>query len=203
MSRPRLPLVLLLGALAVLLGACTGGDDCDERLPGVRPGLCLTAPGDRGPAPTDPGPQLGDDDVELSVADFAGTPVVVNFWGSWCGPCRLEQPELNDVAETFAGDVAFLGVNVQDPVANARAYQAEFEPPYESIHDPRGSVAADFGGIGPSVMPSTLLLDAEGRVAARIFGSTTETELTVLLDRLLSEEMTATPTRRDARSARG
>ncbi len=184
---PRLRPLLFAG-LALLAGACSsgGGEDC-ERMPGVRPGVCITAPEDRGQAPTEPGPQLGADGEELAVTDFAGTPLVVNFWGSWCGPCRVEQPELNDVAETFAGEVAFLGVNVQDPVANARAYQAEFDVPYESIHDPRGSFAARFGGIGPNVMPSTLLLDEEGRVAVRLFGSTSDTELTVLLDRLLAE----------------
>ena len=199
MSRPRTSRALLFGALALLAAACTGdGEDCD-RLPGVRPGLCITAPDDRGDAPTEPGPQLGDEAAELSVADFAGTPVVVNFWGSWCGPCRVEQPELNDVATTFADDVAFLGVNVQDPTANALAYLREFEPPYDSIYDPRGDIAARFGGIGPSVMPSTLLLDADGRVAVRLFGSTTDTELTVLLDRLLEEDATAST----ASAARG
>lgn len=189
MLRPRLPRALLLGALTLFAAACTGAgaEEC-ERLPGVRPGLCITAPEDRGQAPTQPGPQLGDETAELSVADFAGQPLVVNFWGSWCGPCRVEQPELNDVASTFADEVAFLGVNVQDPVANATAYQREFDVPYESIHDPRGDVAARFGGIGPSVMPSTLILDADGRVAVRLFGSTTDTELTVLLDRLLDED---------------
>lgn len=184
---PRLRLLLLLAGLAVLAGACSGGDDDCEDLPGVRPGLCITAPDDRSAAPTEAAPQLGDDDVELSVAELAGTPAVLNFWGSWCGPCRVEQPELNDVAETFEGEVAFLGVNVQDPVANARAYQEEFDVPYPSVHDPRGTYAAEFGGIGPNVMPSTLLLDEQGRVAVRLFGSTTETELTVLLDRLLAD----------------
>jgi thiol-disulfide isomerase/thioredoxin len=184
----RLP--LLLAVCALVLSACTSGSEaaeCEERLPGVRPGLCLTPTDDRGAAPTEAGPVLGEDGVEASLTDLRGQPVVVNFWGSWCGPCRTEQPELNDVAEQFDGEVAFLGVNVTDPVPNATAYQREFDVPYESIHDPAGSFAARFGGIGPSVMPSTLLIDAEGRVAARIFGSTTGTELTVLKDRLLAD----------------
>lgn len=189
MPRPRLLHTLVLGALALVLHACSGAsaEDCD-RLPGVRPGLCITAPDDRGAAPTDTAPDLAEEATERSVTELAGAPAVVNFWGSWCGPCRVEQPELNDVADTFAGEVGFLGVNVQDPRPNALAYQREFEPPYPSVHDPRGDLAARFGGIGPSVMPSTLLLDADGRVAVRLFGSTTETELTVLLDRLLDEQ---------------
>jgi thiol-disulfide isomerase/thioredoxin len=184
-SRP----VVLVAVLALLAAGCTGGAsaaDC-ERLPGVRPGLCLTDEGDREPAPTRTAPVLGDEATEMGLADVAGTPTVLNFWGSWCGPCRTEQPELNQVAERFDGEVAFLGVNVDDPVTNAQAFQREFDVPYPSVHDPAGSYAAAFGGIGPSVMPSTLLIDPEGRVAARIFGSTDETELTVLLEQLVTE----------------
>lgn len=180
-------LVALLALLALAAG-CTGGGSVAaacERMPGVRPGLCLTPADDRVDAPTVPGPQLDDESAELSLADFAGTPLVVNFWGSWCGPCRTEQPELNEVADRFGDDVSFVGVNVNDPRANALAYVREFAPPYPSIHDPAGTYSARFEGVGPATMPSTILIDADGRVAARIFGSTTETELSVLLSRLL------------------
>ncbi|MEX1178721.1 MAG: TlpA disulfide reductase family protein [Nitriliruptor sp.] len=182
-------LVALLATLALATAACSGGAsaaDC-ERLPGVRPGLCPIAAEDREPAPERAVPVLGDETAERSVADLAGAPAVLNFWGSWCGPCRTEQPELNQVAERFEGRVGFLGVNVDDPTPNALAFVREFDVPYGSVHDPAGSYAAAFGGIGPSVMPSTLLLDERGRVAVRLFGSTDETELTVLLDLLLEE----------------
>lgn len=182
-------LVALLALLALAAG-CTGGGsvaaDC-ERMPGVRPGLCLIEGDDRADAPTAPGPRLDDAAAELSLADFAGSPLVVNFWGSWCGPCRTEQPELNEVADRFDAEVTFLGVNVNDPRANALAYVREFEPPYPSIHDPAGTYSAGFDGVGPGTMPSTILIDEDGRVAARIFGSTTETELSVLISRLLEE----------------
>jgi thiol-disulfide isomerase/thioredoxin len=179
----------LVAVLALLAAGCTGGasaTDCD-RIPGVRPGLCLIDEDDREAAPARTAPVLGDESSEAAATDLAGTPGVLNFWGSWCGPCRTEQPELNTVAERFEGEVGFLGVNVDDPVPNAVAFQREFDVPYDSVHDPAGSFAAAFGGIGPSVMPSTLLLDADGRVAARIFGSTDETELTVLVELLLRE----------------
>lgn len=183
---PRLPL-LLAGLVVVAAGCSNSAEECD-RLPGVRPGVCIADAAEREPAPTLPGPELGGDEGdELTVAGFEGQPLVVNFWGSWCGPCRVEQPELNDVAERFDDEAAFLGVNVTDATADARAYQAEFDVPYPSIFDPNGRFAAEFGGIGPNVMPSTLVLDADGRVAVRLFGSTTDTELTVLLDRLLAE----------------
>jgi thiol-disulfide isomerase/thioredoxin len=183
-------LVALTLLLAVALAGCTTGGgvaaDC-ERLPGVRSGLCLVPSEDRQPAPTEDAPVLGGEDERTSLTERQGQPVVVNFWGSWCGPCRTEQPELNDVAERFAGDVTFLGVNVNDPEGNALAYQREFAPPYPSIHDPAGSFAASFAGVGPNTMPSTILIDADGLVAARIFGLTTATELTVLTARLLEE----------------
>ncbi len=182
-------LIAALGVLAVVAAGCTGGAsaaDC-ERLPGVRPALCITPVEDRRPAPTRTAPVLGDESAELGIESLAGAPAMLNFWGSWCGPCRTEQPELTEIAERFAGDVGFLGVNVDDPAANALAFVREFDVPYPSVHDPAGSYAASFGGIGPSVMPSTLLLDGDGRVAVRIFGSTDATELTVLLGELLEE----------------
>jgi thiol-disulfide isomerase/thioredoxin len=183
-------LVALLLLLAVAATGCTGSGSAAaacERLPGVRPGLCLIDPESRVAAPAGAGPVLGDEASELSLTERAGQPVVVNFWGSWCGPCRTEQPELNEVAERFDGAVSFLGVNVNDSSANALAYVREFAPPYPSIHDPAGTFAATFEGVGPNTMPSTILIDADGRVAARIFGSTTATELSVLTTRLLEE----------------
>ncbi len=186
MSRLVVPLL----GLALLLAACGGGSaaaGCD-RMPGVRAGLCITPADERVAAPTAGAPKLGDPDTEVAVADLGGDATVVNFWGSWCGPCRTEQPELNEVAERFADAVSFVGVNVQDRnESNALAFQREFEPPYPSVFDPAGTYAATFGGVGPSTMPSTILLDADGRVAARLIGSTTATELSVLLTRLLEE----------------
>lgn len=182
-------LVALLVVLAVAAAGCTASGssaaDC-ERLPGVRSGLCLIPPDARVEAPTAAGPVLGEDDEQTSLEERRGQPVVVNFWGSWCGPCRTEQPELNEVAERFEGQASFLGVDVQESAANGMAYLREFEPPYPSIHDPAGTYAATFD-VGTSAMPTTLLIDGDGRIAARIVGATTGTELSVLLTRLLEE----------------
>lgn len=183
----RLP--LLLAVLGLVLSGCVGASAATgcERLPGVRPGLCPIPVGDREPAPVVHAPALGDGD-ELSVADLAGRLVVVNFWGSWCGPCRVEQPELNAVAEQLGDEAAFLGVNVADSSADAQAYVREFGVAYPSVFDPAGSYAARFGGIGPRAIPSTIVIDPEGRVAVRIIGSTTATELVVLADHVLAGE---------------
>lgn len=182
-------LVALLAVLAVAAAGCTvsgsSAADC-ERLPGVRAGLCPIPPDARVAAPTAAGPVLGEDGEETSLEERRGQPVVVNFWGSWCGPCRTEQPELNEVAERYDGEVGFLGVDVQESAANGLAYVREFEPPYPSIHDPAGSYAATFD-VGTSAMPTTLLIDADGRIAGRIVGATTGTELSSLLTVLLEE----------------
>ena len=111
----------------------------------------------------------------------------MNFWASWCGPCRREQPELNDVAAEFADrGVSFLGVSVADTSkANALAHEDEFDIPYPSILDLDSSYAANFRGIGRQTLPSTLVVDREGRVVATLIGETVGSELTALLTALL------------------
>src|SRR5690606_2976209 len=103
---------------------------------------------------------------------------------------RSEQPVLNEAHDRLAAaDVAFLGVNIgQDSQANALAHQREFEIPYPSLFDPPSAYAAKFGGIGPRSIPSTILLDRQGRVAVRIFGEVVDPmELVVLATRLVEE----------------
>jgi hypothetical protein len=78
--------------------------------------------------------------------------------------------------------VTFLGVNIEDSSANALAHVREFDVPYPHLYDPNNAYASRYRGIGPRTIPTTLLIDAEGRVAARVFGLTTETELMVLAD---------------------
>jgi len=112
-----------------------------------------------------------------------GSVLVVNFWASWCVPCREEQPELNKVAAAYRGrGVALVGVDVNDDPGSARAYTREFAIPYPSLVDPRGELAARLGVPG---LPTTLILDRDGVAAAKLVGKTTQASLSARLDRLL------------------
>jgi thiol-disulfide isomerase/thioredoxin len=182
----------VLAALSLVLVACgdaSSAATCDERIPGVRPGLCPIAVEEREPAPTEAVAVLGTEGEEFSLEDLRGRVVVLNFWASWCGPCRVEQPDLNEAhAALPEDDVAFLGVNIEDSAPNALAHVREFDVPYPHLYDPNNAYASRFRGVGPRTIPTTLLIDAEGRVAVRMFGLVTQTDLLVLADLVASED---------------
>ncbi|MBW3576763.1 MAG: TlpA family protein disulfide reductase [Actinobacteria bacterium] len=184
----------LRGAVAVLasLGAAIALSACSQSDASQRSaGKGLIEVGSRQDAPADYRPRLLTDG-QLGFTDLRGDVVVVNFWASWCAPCREEQPDLNQVHAAYADrGVSFLGVAIKDNHSNAESYVAELGVPYDSLVDADGSYGASFGEVGPSALPATILVDHEGRVAARIFGRTTAEELSSLLDRLLAEQPAA------------
>lgn len=189
----------VLALLAVLVGACSGGANAAEcELPGVRSGLCPIPPDEREAVPDDEVEVLdadaavgeADDAADtMSLDDLRGEVVVLNFWASWCGPCRAEQPELNAAAETLPDDaVTFLGVNIEDAEIDAGSYIDEFDVPYDSVFDPSNAYASRFGGIGPRSIPSTIVVDERGRVAVRIAGTIADAdELIVLVSEVVEE----------------
>jgi thiol-disulfide isomerase/thioredoxin len=114
------------------------------------------------------------DGRQLGLADLAGSVVVLNVWGSWCAPCRAEAPDLVRAAKRLkAEDVRFVGINVREPgLASARAFVRRFDVPYPSIYDEDGSELLAFRDtLPPEAIPSTLVIDEQGRAAARVLGT--------------------------------
>lgn len=113
----------------------------------------------------------------VSSDDYRGYVLVVNFWYAGCPPCRLEAPDLEALAQQFADEgVSFLGVNIYDQAPTALSFAKEFGVTYPSILDVNdGQVRLAFAGqVAPTAVPTTLVLDREGRVAARIAGLVSE-----------------------------
>jgi thiol-disulfide isomerase/thioredoxin len=133
-----------------------------------------------------------EDGTEVSSADYAGEVVVVNFWYASCAPCRAEAPDLKAVSEKFDGEGAsFLGVNVRDQPASAIAFNESYEISYPSVMDVEdgGMQLAFSGSIPPNAVPTTLVLDSSGRVAARILGQvTTPSILETLIKDTIAED---------------
>ncbi len=126
----------------------------------------------------------------ISLADYEGSTVVVNIWGSWCAPCRSEAPELVEASKELADDgVEFLGINSRDlDRAAAQAFQRRFEVPYPSIYDQKGQTLLAFRGtLSPNAIPSTVVIDDQGRVAASIIGETTRSTLVALVEDVQAE----------------
>ncbi|WP_440711675.1 TlpA family protein disulfide reductase [Herbiconiux sp. YIM B11900] len=132
----------------------------------------------------------GENGEQITSADYAGEVLVVNFWYAGCAPCRLEAPDLEATYQQYLPqNVGFLGVNVRDQAATAQEFAATFGVTYPSIIDTDAGVQLSFAGqVAPNAVPTTLVLDRQGRVAARILGRVTEVSiLEALIDRVLEE----------------
>jgi thiol-disulfide isomerase/thioredoxin len=126
------------------------------------------------------------DGTDLSTASMAGDIVVVNAWASWCAPCIEELPLLASAAQSFAErGVTFVGVNsMDDPIAAASLLGSS---PYRSIDDRDGAILATIPGVPPRALPSTVILDRQGRVAVRIIGPVRQGQLEDVLEALVTE----------------
>ena len=125
----------------------------------------------------------------LSLSDLRGDVVVVNVWGSWCPPCREEAPVLAKLSRRYAEQgVSFVGVNVRDNRAAALAFEENYGITYPSIEDRTGSTVLALNQYIPvNAVPVTLVLDRQGRVAARVLGAVREATLRALLAMVLGE----------------
>ncbi|MDQ4006178.1 MAG: TlpA family protein disulfide reductase [Actinomycetota bacterium] len=134
-----------------------------------------------GPMPSLQGEPL--EGGQVIQAMYRGRVVVVNFWASWCGPCRKEQPGLQALSEEYADRVQFVGVNFRDDAAAAREYLREFGVTYPSVTDPDGSIAHDFG---IPYLPATVLADASGELRYRLLGAQPEERVRGYLEELVA-----------------
>ncbi|WP_442860158.1 redoxin domain-containing protein [Arthrobacter sp. zg-Y20] len=144
------------------------------------------APGDRGDAVEFSATLF--DGTEVNSADWAGDVVVLNFWYAACAPCRKEAPDLVELHNTFEPEGArFYGVNIRDEAATAEAFERNFNIPYPSFMDKDGGVLlAMTSYVPPQAVPTTLVLDRQGRVAARILGLAEKGTLKALISDALA-----------------
>jgi thiol-disulfide isomerase/thioredoxin len=125
----------------------------------------------------------------LSLAAYRGDTIVLNFWGSWCAPCRAEAPALGQLARRLhARGVRFVGVDIRDEPDSALAFMQQFNVGYPSISDPSDEIALDFRStVPPADIPTTLVIDRDGRIADRIFGASTYAELLTVIDQVTGQ----------------
>lgn len=142
---------------------------------------------ERQPAPAIEGITLDGDDFAL--VDQIGKVVVLNVWASWCAPCRAEAPDLQLVwEETQNEGVQFVGLDTRDSDAAARAFVENFSITYPNVIDRDGRLQLQFGeSLPPQAIPSTVVVDREGRVAARVLGVVSAASLRAILDPLIAE----------------
>ena len=178
--------VLVAAALAVVLvtGWATGGNSGVTDVAGSNSAV-LYSTGHRPLAPDFTATTLTGS--PLSFASYRGRVVVVNFWGSWCAPCRAEAPTLAVTAEQYkSSGVAFLGVDVRDTPASALAFTRQFGVPYPSVSDFSSQVTLDFTSVVPIAgTPTTLVIDRTGHIAGAVFGTATAQELTDILSQVV------------------
>lgn len=182
-----LAIALLAAGLAVYANGSSAGPGPTAGAYISTPGLLATvAPDQRVAGPRLRGRLL--DGAAFDSAGWAGDIVVVNFWGSWCPPCRAETPELVRVADTTRADgVRFLGVDIRDNRASAQAFTRAYRVRYPSLFDPDSQVGLAFRGLPPNAVPTTFVLDRRGRIAARALGRITAAQLTAVLTTLRGE----------------
>jgi len=199
-KRPRrlMHLCVAVALSALLLSACSDnpapsrpgiGSTPEAGFVGGDGTITIIDPAERVAAPVLEGTTV--DGQRYDQAGDVGKVLVINVWGSWCPPCRKEAPQLvraHDrlTAGSKGSEVAFVGIDTRDPSrAAAKAYQRTFDVPYPSVYDPSGTLLLGFAdSLPPSAIPSTLVIDAKGRVAARVLGGVTAATLEDLVQQV-------------------
>ncbi len=191
-------LACVVALSAVLLSGCSTGDDAVAQggtfefvAPGGKTDILYDPPQARGKPGQIKGPELRDPAKTLSLNDFENQVVVINVWGQWCGPCRSEMPELQKVYDATRGlGVAFLGIDVRDNNRDAAVdFVVDRKITFPSIYDPAMRTMIAFGGKYPTtVIPSTIVLDRQHRVAAVFLRELLAEDLRPVVERLAAEK---------------
>jgi peroxiredoxin len=193
--RLRLAAALTAAAAALTLAGCSstgagGSGDAQAGFVTGNGGIDTASAADRKPAPA-----IGGNDLEgkpIALSDFQGKVVVLNIWGSWCSPCRGEAKGLEQVYEKYKDQgVQFLGINTRDTdVTNAKQFETTHGISYPSLYDPDGTQILKFpkGAFNPQSIPTTVVIDRQGRMAVRAMKGLTPEELDSMLAPVLAEQ---------------
>ncbi|GHP19293.1 TlpA family protein disulfide reductase [Rhodococcus fascians] len=189
-------LLLAVSAVALVAGCSTGTDAVAQGgtfqfvSPGGKTEIFYDPPSDRGALGELSGPDLMTEGKTTSLSDYEGDVVVLNVWGQWCGPCRGEADDLEKVYEaTKASGVEFLGINVRDESQTAaQDFVVSNNVTYSSIYDPPMRTLTALGGVPTSVIPTTIVLDRQHRVAAVFLRELLVEDLQPVVERVAAEE---------------
>ncbi len=183
---------LVIAVALLALSGCGSDEPASLRRDGNSQGyvsgsgvITRVAPPDRGAGAVLEGNTL--DGRPFRLSDARGKVVVVNVWGSWCGPCRKEAPALQRAwTDLQTRGVQFVGLNERDRVEQAQAFERSFGLTYPSVFDRDGMLLLAFREVPPNSVPSTLVLDREGRLAARVAGEVSEATVRGLVEEELA-----------------
>ncbi|MBD8507319.1 TlpA family protein disulfide reductase [Hoyosella sp. G463] len=198
--RPRSPRRWTLAAAAAMAGSllvgCSSGDDAvvyggtfNFVSPGGQTEIYYDPPAERGTAGEIAGPSLMQPDETIALSDYAGEVVVLNVWGQWCAPCRTEMPELQEVYDSTKDlGVQLIGINVRDrQIDKPQDFVEDFGFTFPSIYDPPMRTLLALRGIPTSVVPMTVVLDREQRVAAVFLKDLLAEDLQPVVERVAAE----------------
>ncbi|WP_405686528.1 TlpA family protein disulfide reductase [Streptomyces sp. NBC_01387] len=189
----QLGAAVVVGALA--LSACGSGAKVSSsqgsRYVTSSSGIVTASKSSRESAPELSGKTVEGKTLDVSSA-YHGKILVLNVWGSWCPPCRAEAVHLAKVSKDLqVKGVQFVGINTRDPSTGpAKAFEKDFDVPYPSLYDPTGKLLLRFpaGSLNPQSIPSTIVVDRAGKIAARKSGGVDEDMLRKMIDPLIAEK---------------
>ncbi|RUP84477.1 TlpA family protein disulfide reductase [Kocuria sp. HSID17582] len=194
-ARARTGLVAVVAALGLALAGCSTTDDnlAQQANAGGDKGYVAGdgsvseyAPADRGEPVAFDAEMF--DGSSVTAESLRGRPAVVNFWYAGCAPCRAEAPDLVALHGEYKDQAQFLGVNLRDQQATAEAFERNFGVDYPSASDLNGAVLLALSDyVPPQAVPTTLVLDSKGRVAARVLGKADKSTLDALIKDTVAE----------------